>query len=168
LKPQIIEYELGIKKIIPTLHHDERGFLGEFFRQDWEDIFPNFSPSQFLISQSKPGKIRAWHRHLKNQFDLLFVRKGTLMICAYDGNENSESFGKLVKIKSTSNIPELIFMPGHLWHGTKNIGAETSETIYLINNLYDYENPDEERINYNNSSIIDPSTNRPFKWDVVN
>ncbi len=166
LKPKIVEYDLGIKKIIPNLHHDERGFLGEFFRQDWDDIFPNFSPTQFLISQSKPGKIRAWHRHLKNQLDLLFVRKGVLKICAYDGDKNSETFSKLVNITSDSKTPELIFIPGHLWHGTKNVGTELSETIYLINNLYDYQNPDEERLDFNDPSIIDPKTQKPFDWNM--
>jgi len=166
MKPEIIEYDLGIKKIIPVLHHDDRGFLGEFFRQDWNDIIPNFSPKQFLISQSKPGKIRAWHRHLQGQIDILFVRKGTLKICGFDGDKNSKSFGKLVNIISNSENPELIFIPGYLWHGTKNIGNVTSETIYLINNMYNYENPDEERLAYDDSSIIDPTTHKPFDWDM--
>jgi len=165
LKPQIEDYGLGIKKIIPNLHHDERGFLGELFRQDWNDIIQNFIPNQFLISQSKPGIIRAWHRHLKNQIDLLFVRKGILKICAYDGDKNSKSYGKLVEIISNCEVPEIIMIPGHLWHGTKNIGTETSETIYFINNLYDYENPDEERKDFDDVSIIDPITQEPFDWN---
>ena len=166
MKPEIKEYDLGIKQIIPQLHFDDRGFLGEFFRQDWNDIIPNFTPKQFLISDSKPGIIRAWHRHLKNQIDLLFVRKGILKICFYDGDKNSKSFGHLVEIISNSQNPELIMIPGHLWHGTKNIGNETSETIYLINNLYDYDNPDEERKEWNDSSIIDPKTKKPFNWNM--
>ncbi len=166
MKPEIKEYDLGIKQIIPQLHFDDRGFLGEFFRQDWNDIIPNFTPKQFLISDSKPGIIRAWHRHLKNQIDLLFVRKGILKICIYDGDKNSKSFGHLVEIISNSQNPKLIMIPGHLWHGTKNIGNETSETIYLINNLYDYDNPDEERKEWNDSSIIDPKTKKPFNWNM--
>jgi len=166
LKPKIEEYELGIKKIIPYLHLDDRGFLGEIFRQDWDELIPNFVPKQFLISQSKPGKIRAWHRHLKNQTDILFVRKGILKICAYDGDKNSKSFGKLVEITQNSETPELILIPGHLWHGTKNVGNTSSETIYFINNLYDYEKPDEERKNFNDSSIIDPITQKPFDWNL--
>ncbi len=165
MQPKITEYDLGIKKIMPHLHHDDRGFLGEFFRQDWTDIIPDFTPKQFLISQSKPGIIRAWHRHLRNQNDLLFVRKGKLKICAYDGNKNSKTFGSLVEIISDSQNPELIFIPGHLWHGTKNIGTVESETIYLINNLYDYKDPDEERKDSNDDSIIDPKTKKPFDWN---
>ena len=168
MKPQIQEYELGIKKITINLHHDDRGFLGELFRQDWNDIIPDFVPKQFLISQSKPGIIRAWHRHIKNQIDLLFVRKGSLKICAYDGDKNSKSYGKLVEIISDSQTPEMIMVPGHLWHGTKNISNETSETLYLINNLYDYNNPDEERLNWDSPSIINPKTKKPFNWNLEN
>ena len=166
MKPEIKEYNLGIKKIIPILNNDDRGFLGELFREDWNDIIPNFSPKQFLISQSKPGIIRAWHRHLRNQIDLLLVRKGILKICAYDGDKNSKSFGQLVGIISNSQTPEIIMIPGYLWHGTKNIGTETSETIYFINNLYDYDNPDEERKNFDDSSIIDPVTEKIFDWNL--
>jgi|TARA_B110000014_G_C20126114_1_gene600065 dTDP-4-dehydrorhamnose 3,5-epimerase len=167
MKPKIEECGLGIKKIIPNLHYDNRGFLGEFFRQDWNDIFPNFTPKQFLMSHSKPGIIRAWHRHLQNQIDLLFVRKGVLKICAYDGNKNSKSFGQLVQIISDYQNPELIMIPGYLWHGTKNISNEISETFYFINNLYDYQNPDEKRKEWDDPSIIDPKTKKPFDWNVV-
>ncbi len=168
MKPEIIEYDLGIKKIIPKLNFDDRGFLGEFFRQDWNDIFPNFTPKQFLISNSKPGVIRAWHKHLKNQFDLLFVRKGILKVCIYDGDKNSKSYGNLVEIICNSETPELVMVPGHLWHGTKNIGKEISETIYLINNLYDYDNPDEERKDWDDTFFIDPKTKKPFNWNMEN
>ena len=165
MKPKIEDYGLGIKKIIPNLHYDERGFLGELFRQDWNDIMQNFIPNQFLISQSKPGIIRAWHKHLRNQIDLILVLKGTVKICIYDGDSNSKSFGDLIEINVDSNTPEIIKIPGHLWHGTKNTGVETSETIYFINNLYDYDNPDEERKNFDDASIIDPITQEPFDWN---
>jgi len=166
LKPKIEDCGLGIQKITPILHHDERGFLGEIFRQDWDEFLPKFSPKQVLISQSEPGIIRAWHRHIRNQIDLILVRKGILKICVYDGDKNSKSFGQLVEIISNADKPELIKIPGNLWHGTKNIGNETSEIIYLINNLYDYKDPDEERLEWNDPSIVDPKTQKPFNWNV--
>tara|TARA_B100001540_G_scaffold307637_1_gene321169 strand:- start:3683 stop:4189 length:507 start_codon:yes stop_codon:yes gene_type:complete len=168
MKPEVTDYDLGIKKITPHLHYDDRGFLGELFREDWNELFPNFIPKQFLISQSKPGIIRAWHRHLRNQIDLLFVRKGILKVCIFDGDETSKSFGKLVEITLNSKKPEGVMIPGHLWHGTKNIGTETSEIIYFINNLYDYDNPDEERKDFDDPSIINPISQKPFNWNEVN
>jgi len=168
MKPEVTDYDLDVKKITPHLHNDDRGFLGELFREDWYEIFPNFIPKQFLISQSKPGIIRAWHRHLRNQIDLLFVRKGILKVCIFDGDKTSKSFGKLVEITLNSKKPEGVMIPGHLWHGTKNIGTETSETIYFINNLYDYNNPDEERKDFDDPSIIDPISKKPFNWNEAN
>ena len=105
---------------------------------------------------------------MRHQIDLFFVLKGTVKICAFDGDKNSKSFGQLVEIISTSENPQIIKIPGHLWHGTKNIGTIPSETIYFMNNLYDYDNPDEERIEWNDPSIIDPKTQKPFDWNVTN
>jgi len=167
LKPTIKTYGLGVQKITPNLHKDNRGFLGELLRLDWGELLPNFTIKQVLLSQSKPGIIRAWHKHLRNQIDLILVLKGTVKICIYDGDSNSKSFGDLIEINVDSNTPEIIKIPGHLWHGTKNTGVETSETIYFINNLYDYDNPDEERIDWDDPTIIDPNTQKPFDWNMV-
>ena len=81
----------------------------------------------------------------RNQIDLFYVLKGTVKICAFDGDKNSNSYGQLIEIISNSENPQIIKIPGHLWHGTKNIGNIPSETIYFMNNLYDYDNPDEAR-----------------------
>jgi len=168
LKPIIEDCGLNIQKISLTLHNDDRGFLGEIFRKDWNDILPDFDLKQVLVSQSNPGIIRAWHKHLRNQIDLFYVLKGTVKICVFDGDKNSNSYGQLVEIISSGEKPQIIKIPGHLWHGTKNIGNESSETIYFMNNLYDYENPDEERIDWNDPSVIDPKTQKPFDWNVTN
>ena len=62
---------------------------------------------------------------------------------------------------------QIIKVPGHYWHGTKTIGSDQSFTVYFINNLYDYENPDEQRIPWNDSSIIDPRTKQAYDWNSV-
>mgnify|MGYP003300136121 CR=1 FL=1 len=31
--------------------------------------------------------------------------------------------------------------------------------------LYNYENPDEERLDWNDPSIIDPTTQKPYDWN---
>ena len=167
MKPTIHDYGLGIQKIPITIHNDERGFLGEVFRQDWNDILPEFNLKQVLISHSNPGVIRAWHRHLRNQIDLFFVLKGTVKISVFDGDKTSKTFGDLIEIIADEKHPQLIKIPGHLWHGTKNIGKLPSETIYFMNNLYDYDNPDEERIEWNDQSVINPKTQKPYDWNVT-
>ena len=37
----------------------------------------------------------------------------------------------------------------------------------LIENLYDYKNPDEERRPWNDPTIIDPKTKKPYDWNAI-
>ena len=71
------------------------------------------------------------------------------------------------KIISSDKL-QIIKVPGNFWHGTKTIGNEPSLTVYFINNMYNYEDPDEERISWNDPSIIDPRTKQPYDWNSVN
>ena len=88
-----------------------------------------------------------------------------MKICVYDAEKDSKTFGKLVELTASGDELQIIKIPGHFWHGTMTIGQEPSITIYFINNLYNYENPDEERMPWNEPSIIDPRTEKPFDWN---
>jgi len=160
----ITNYDLGVQVLRPKINFDERGFVSEIFRNDWEGFFDNNKPNQINISKSKPGVVRAWHRHLRKQVDFFTVIKGTVKICVYDNDSKSNTFGTLVEIITNEKKLEIVKVPGHYWHGTKTISSEESYTIYFINNLYDYENPDEERIPWDDSNIIDPRTTQPYDW----
>ena len=161
----IKNYELGVKTLIPNVNYDERGFVTEIFRSDWIEFFDGIIPKQVNLSSSKPGVIRAWHRHNRNQIDYFLVKKGKMKICIYDGNKESKTFGALVEISAGEDEFKIVKVPGHFWHGTKTISDTPSETIYFLTNLYNYENPDEERLDWNDPSIIDPKTKKPYKWN---
>ena len=155
---QIQKYDLDVQTLTLDVKNDDRGYVMEIFRTDWVEFFGKDLPKQMNFSKSKPGVIRAWHKHNRNQIDYFLVQKGKVRICVYDGNKKSNTFGKLVEIDVNGNLPKIIKVPGHFWHGTKNIGTEISETVYFLTNLYDYNNPDEERMNWDDLSIIDPRT----------
>ena len=160
----ITNYDLGVQVLRPKINFDERGFVSEIFRNDWKGFFDNNKPNQINISKSKPGVVRAWHRHLREQVDFFTVIKGTVKICVYDNDSKSDTCGTLVEIITNEKKLEIVKVPGHYLHGTKTIGSEESYTVYFINNLYDYENPDEERISWDDSNIIDPRTKQPYDW----
>ena len=160
--------DLGVQIFSPQINLDERGFVTEVFRSDWLDFFDKSLPKQVNFSKSKPGVIRAWHRHNRNQTDYFMVTKGKMKICIYDGNKQSKTFGTLVEVYADGNDLKIIKVPGNFWHGTKTIGDEPSLTVYFINNMYNYKDPDEERIPWNDSSIIDPRTKRAYDWNSVN
>lgn len=160
---------LGVKIFDIKKNTDERGFFAELYRLDWVNpiesgnILDNIV--QINLSMSNPGVIRAWHRHSRGQVDYIFVIEGTLRVCAYDGRENSPTKGELDEIVLDSEKPQIVRIPGFYWHGTKCIGNRPSKTLYFVTKLYDYNKPDEERIPWNDTSIIDPETGRQYDWN---
>jgi dTDP-4-dehydrorhamnose 3,5-epimerase len=148
---------------------DERGCFTEIMRRDWKDLLGRDQPVQTNFSITYPGIIRAWHRHNRGQFDYLIVLKGALKICAYD-----EATRELDEIVSSGLNLQVLRMPGHYWHGFKALGNETAFLVYLTTNLYDYQNPDEERRAWNDPKIVprlingkkdDPRTGKPWDWN---
>jgi len=120
---------------------------------------------QVALSMSHPGVVRAWHRHARGQIDYFLAIEGTVKIVAYDDQDGSPTCGKLVELIVSGEQLQLVRVPGYYWHGTKSIGDRPSLTLYFFTRLYDYANPDEERRLWNDTSIIDSRTGRPYDWD---
>lgn len=156
----------GLKLLTPEKFVDERGFFSEVLRDDWKEFFDGQLPKQTNLSKSYPGIIRAWHKHERGQIDYFMVLKGSLKICAYDDDKKSPSYGKLVEIIVSEDKLQILRVPGKYWHGTKTISNKPSLTVYFVNNLYDYNNPDEKRRPWNDQSIIDPKTKKPYDWNI--
>ncbi len=144
---------------------DERGFFAEALREDWQDFLEGDRIVQANLSFSYPGMIRAWHRHLRGQVDYFIVLKGAMKICAYDDDPSSPTCGQLDEIIASSERLQVVRIVGKFWHGTKTISSDPSTTMYMVNRLYDYKNPDEERRPWNDPKIIDPKTKSPFDWN---
>ena len=155
----------GIKVIDIKKNPDERGFFAEILRKDWTGMFLDSWVSQANLSRSYPGIIRAWHRHARGQIDYFLVLEGSMKIVAYDGDMKSSTYGRVVEIVGSEERLQIVRVPGHYWHGTKTIGTKPSLTIYFVNNLYDYDKPDEERRPWNDSSITDPRTGKIYDWN---
>ena len=144
---------------------DERGFFAEIVRNDWKDLLRDDKIAQANLSLSHPGMIRAWHRHKRGQVDYLIVVRGTIKICAFDDKEGSPTKGHLDEIIASEEKPQLVRVPGHYWHGTKTLGVNPSLTLYFVSHLYDEKDPDEERRDWNDPSILDPKTSKSFDWN---
>lgn len=151
--------------------NDERGSFTELMRQDWRDILNEDRVVQANFSISYPGVIRAWHRHLRGQIDYFLVLKGALKICAYD-QETKE----LNEVVSTGQAPQIVRVPGHYWHGFKVISNETAWLLYFTTNLYNYDDPDEERRPWNDETLIpesingkkdDPRVGKQWNWLAI-
>jgi len=147
---------------------DERGSFTEVFREDWSDLVePEDKILQVNVSYSYPSMIRAWHRHERGQVDYFITINGATKICAYDDGENSSTRGQLDQIISSGEKIQCVRIPGFYYHGFKSVGFEPALVVYLTTRLYDYKNPDEERRPWNDSTIIDPKTGKPFDWNAI-
>ena len=163
---KVWEHELeGVRVYDLKKLPDERGFLTEVLRQDWKELLQDDRIVQANLSMSYPGVIRAWHRHARGQIDYLVVVQGTLKIAAYDDRLDSPTRGMLVEIVVDADRLQAVRIPGYYWHGTKTLGDKPSISLYFFTKLYDYDNPDEERRAWNDTTIIDPETNEPYDWN---
>lgn len=133
---------------------DERGFFAEVMRSDWKELFEDDKVTQANLSCTYPGIIRAWHRHLRGQVDYFLVLRGEIKIGVYD-----DESGELDEVVSSSLNMQIVRVPGEYWHGFKAVGNEPAMLLYFTTNLYDPQNPDEERRAWNDPTLIPKSVN---------
>jgi dTDP-4-dehydrorhamnose 3,5-epimerase len=149
---------------------DERGYFTELMRKDWTDLFAEDTIVQINHSFTYPNVIRAWHRHLRGQVDYFLALKGAIKIGVYD-DESCE----LDEIVTSGMKLQVVRVPGLYWHGFKAVGNEPVLLVYFTTNLYDPSNPDEERRDWNDPTIIpkivngktnDPRVGKPWDWNL--
>jgi len=139
-------------------HADERGFLCEILRKDWNS-FEEFAMAYF--STTYPGVVRAWHRHPKTkQIDNMCIIQGMAKIVVYDDRPNSPTKGTIDEFIIGEDNLTLLKIPGECWHGFKALGTKPAILINFPDKLYDYENPDEERLPPDTTKI-------PYDWKLA-
>ena len=74
----------GVRVLDLKKNVDDRGSFAELMRSDWKELLGDDTIVQANLSQSYPGMIRGWHRHVRGQVDYFIVLDGSLKICAYD------------------------------------------------------------------------------------
>lgn len=147
-------HDVEIKKL--QINADERGHLAEIWRSDW-DFHAGDEPQMSYFSETYPGVIRAWHRHNRGQIDHFIVPRGKAKVGIYDDREESPTQGELDTFIIGEGNMNAIKVPGDCWHGFKAIGDERVLLLNFPNELYDYEEPDEDRLPYDTDKI-------PFDW----
>jgi dTDP-4-dehydrorhamnose 3,5-epimerase len=126
------------------------GMLTEVFRRDWN--LESGSIDQVFQVCLMPGSISEWHMHM-NTTDRIFVNQGMIQIVLYDGRKNSATFGYINEFKLGVYRPGLVVIPAGVWHAVQNIVNETSCLLNLVDEAYQYENPDHWRLPINSKEI---------------
>jgi dTDP-4-dehydrorhamnose 3,5-epimerase len=138
-----------------TKHCDDRGFFAELVRDD-ENLLSRFG--QASVSMSYPGVIKAFHYH-EQQEDLWFFPSGNAQVVLYDLREKSKTHGKTDVYYMGEENPILLLIPKGVAHGYRVLGNEKATIIYFTTKSYNRENPDEQRIAWNDPRI-------GFSWNT--
>ncbi|OGW85330.1 MAG: dTDP-4-dehydrorhamnose 3,5-epimerase [Omnitrophica bacterium RIFCSPLOWO2_01_FULL_45_10] len=136
-------------KVIP----DERGRLMEILRRD-DDIFKRFG--QVYMTTAKPGVVKAWHYH-KKQDDNFTCVHGKMKLALYDARKNSPTYKEVNEFVVSLDEPMLITIPKFVYHGFKCVSDEEAIVINTPTYSYNYKKPDEFRIDAFDNDI-------PYDW----
>jgi len=136
-------------KVIP----DERGRLMEILRRD-DDIFEKFG--QVYITTARPGAVKAWHWHAKQNDNFTCVR-GRMRLALYDARAKSPTYKEINDFVISLEEPMLVHIPGGVYHGFKCISDEEAMVINTVTMPYNYKKPDEYRIDAYVNDI-------PYDW----
>jgi len=93
---------------------DERGWLMEVLRSDWE-LFEKFA--QAYVTAAYPQVVKAWHMH-KNQTDNIACVKGMVKLVLCDGRKKSKTEGEINEFVIGEKNPLLVKVPPEVWHGS--------------------------------------------------
>jgi len=143
----------GIKtknlKAIP----DERGRLMEILRQD-DELFLKFG--QVYMTTTYPNVVKAWHMH-KKQTDNVVCVKGMIKLALYDFRKKSPTFKEVNQFFLGVYSPMLVQIPPGVYHGWMCVSAEEAIIINIPTEVYNYEKPDEKRLDPHKNDI-------PYDW----
>ncbi|NLI97236.1 dTDP-4-dehydrorhamnose 3,5-epimerase [bacterium] len=149
MKSSIEGVQIKALKVIP----DERGWLMEILRSD-DFFFEKFG--QAYLSVVYPDAIKGWHYH-HIQRDNLCVIRGMAKLVMYDSRPESSTKGNLMELFVGDRNALLVSIPPGVAHGMKGIGTEPAFFINIPTELYNYDEPDEFRINPHSGEI-------PYDW----
>jgi dTDP-4-dehydrorhamnose 3,5-epimerase len=131
----------GVKIIPRQRHADDRGYVTEIFRSD-EEHFERFG--QAYVTACYPGVVKAWHRH-RLQTDHFYVVRGTMKVGLHDDRKDSPTCGEYqVVMLGDRGLDAQLVIPAGLWHGMMAVES-FAVMLNIPNQVYDYDDPDEER-----------------------
>ncbi len=132
---------------------DERGWLTEILRNDWE-LFRKFG--QVYVTAAYPQVVKAWHMH-KKQTDNISCIKGMVKLVLYDGRTKSQTKGEINEYTMGERNLLLVQIPPQVWHGFKTVSEHYSLVLNVPTELYNHKQPDEHR--------LPPETDKiPYDW----
>jgi len=123
----------NLKVIDLKLRSDDRGDLFEAIHNYDIDKFGQV----YVVQDRTRNTIRAFHKHHK-LIDYFCIIHGSAKFVF-------EKDGKIDTVVLTARNPKLIIVPTEVYHGWMSLEDDTT-LLSIASELYDRDNPDEERI----------------------
>lgn len=120
--------------------------VARFSENGEHEQFPGFKIRQITRSLVIPGAIKAFHLHFF-QDDIWHILPGDkLTIGLWDVRKDSPTKGVTMKLPLGGGKSHLVFIPRGVAHGAANISLQSATIIYLVNQQFNIEKPDENRL----------------------
>lgn len=147
-KKTVIE---GVKLIDLKNHAGEEGDFSEIVRvKDGElEQLPGFKIAQVNRASMIPHSVKAWHLHLKQDEIWYVLPSGHLLVGLWDLRKDSGTKEVTMRLVLGGGASQLLLIPKGVAHGAANFSNKPSELFYIVNQVFDINNPDEMRISWN-------------------
>lgn len=142
----------GVKVVDLKNHVGEDGDFLEIIRikkNSEVENFEGFKVAQLNKSSLLPNALKAWHLHLR-QDELFYVLGSSFnsLIALWDLRKNSKTKGNKMRIVFGGGGHRMLFIPKGVAHGIKNLSNSPIYIIYMTNNNFNKDNPDEKRLKW--------------------
>lgn len=119
------------------MHHDERGFFMEVFRENWfRSRVADVTFVQENIARSKRGVLRGMHYQLvQPQGKLIRVTEGEVFDVVVDLRQASTTFGCWMGVTLSAKNKQLLWVPEGFAHGYLVL-SEYADLSYQCTNYY--------------------------------
>ncbi|MCX8073859.1 MAG: dTDP-4-dehydrorhamnose 3,5-epimerase family protein [Candidatus Binatia bacterium] len=135
----------GVRLIELRARVDDRGYLIKVLRAD-DPHFTKFG-EVYIVGDFARGTVRAWHKH-RVLWDYFHISHGAAKFALRDDRPDSPTYGQLDEYVLSARNPCTLVVPPGVYHGWVALEDDT-QLVSVASELYDPDNPDEERIPWN-------------------
>ncbi len=141
----------GVQLIDFDFYPDDGGDFFEVARlsNGFAERVTDFELRQINRSRFNPGLVKAFHLHLRQDEIWAVHPLDRLIVGLFDVRSGSETEGTHMRLVLGGGKCKLLYIPRGVAHGGAVPGQNPVDVIYLVNQQFSLDNPDEWRLPWN-------------------
>jgi dTDP-4-dehydrorhamnose 3,5-epimerase len=132
-EPSVLPDGVALHPLI--VHADDRGRIGEIFRQEWAT---GIAPVQWVMAVSAAGVMRGVHAHIRHD-DYLVLLHGHIALGLHDLRPGSPTQGRALVHDLNAEQPTAVVIPHGVAHGLLFLAPST----FVLGSSHYYDTVDE-------------------------